>query len=256
MEKRTTAMFKEMIDRLLELAPTDCFITSIDGRNYAPADKQIRRIVAPHEHVPAPLIFNTLQGLADYLNCNPDGLDLDTLTIHVVDFDKVSLIGPLQPGNDNTRFCYASAVAETESFRWGRYMTIEDMIVGIQTGFAMFEDDNDAGPVLELIGNVASEKIHKSKDDGVFQVVEVRTGLTTKAKQTVANPVRLYPWRTFAEIKQPLVLSILRFSRRTDSDSLPEVALIQTESKTWKLTAIERVRAWIKNTLPEVTVIA
>jgi len=54
----------------------------------------------------------------------------------------------------------------------------------------LFDDSGDAKQVLKLVGNMRSEQIRTSEDDGVTQVVGTRAGIVMKAQTEVPNPVR------------------------------------------------------------------
>jgi hypothetical protein len=64
----------------------------------------------------------------------------------------------------------------------------------------------------------------------------------------VPNPVRLAPFRTFRDVfEQPESAFVLRVKK---TPTLPEVGLFEADGGEWRLTAIDRVRAWLVGRLP------
>lgn len=246
-------MLTEVVDKILSLAPIQT--AEIDGQTYLKADQKIHRLRAPAQHPPAALTFATLGGLAEYVVANDDGLNLEEIILHVVDFNRVDLLGRLQPTNDNIRFCHAAAVCSRPAFRWGQWMAIEDFIIALQSDFAEVEGEpDDVDGIIDMLGKVASEHVRTTEDDGFSQMLQVRTGLTTRANVKVENPVKVHPWRTFPEVKQPLTLAVLRF--RNIENQAPRVALFESGGESWRYAAIAAIREWLAEVFPETTILA
>lgn len=244
-------MIKEAIDRVLALSPIQT--TTINDLVYVKGNQQITRLKMPDQRKPDPLRFNTLTGFADYVEANPDNLDDFNLFVQVTRHNSVELHGQLQPGNDNTRFSYAAAYPDGCHFCFGQWQNIEDMIVLLQTCFARPEGiESDVDAIIDLIGNIASERIHTQKDDGFSQRVEVRSGLASKSAVKVENPVRVHPWQTFVEIDQPEMSAVLRF--REVKDNLPMVGLFSSVSTAWQLQTAIKIREWLIERLPTMRV--
>lgn len=240
-------MIKEAIETVLGLAPITTH--AIDENVYCKAGQQVVRLKRPDQLPPKKCVFNTLTGLVDYIETNPDDLDPFKLFLHIVDYGAVDLVGPLQPDNDNLRFIYAAANAEGLQFTFDHWFPVEDMIIALQTCFARPDGiETDVDAIINLIGNIASERIHNQADDGFSQRVEIRSGLTAKSSVKVENPVRVRPWRTFVEIMQPETLAVLRF--REKENGLPHVALFQSKSLAWRAEAMASVRDWLRDKLP------
>jgi hypothetical protein len=245
-------MIRDAIDKILDLAPIQS--VEIDRDTYVKMDQKVTRLKAPEEHAPKPLRFITLTGLADYIIANPDLLDPRNVVLHVTDFLRVECLGPLQPANDNVRFIYAVAHIDRPAFSFGKWMSIEDFIIALQSDFFRNADFDDVDAIIDLLGKVASEHIQTREDDGFSQMVQVRSGLTTTSAVKVENPVRVFPWRTFAEVDQPETLAVLRF--RKAGDGAPLVALFESKGESWRFEAIQSVKEWLTATFPEVHVFA
>ncbi len=55
--------------------------------------------------------------------------------------------------------------------------------------------------LLQLFGNISSEEVRTSSDDGVTQQVVVKQGIKLVDWQTIPTPVLLQPYRTFPEVE-------------------------------------------------------
>lgn len=246
-------MIEKAINRVLQFAQIEKI--DIDGLNYVRADQDVVRLKRPDQKPIKPLIFHTLTGLSDYVEKNIDAIGPTGLTLHVQDYDEVKLIGPIDPLNDNERFCYAAATSDKKTFRFGQWLPIEDFIINLQTCFSFETNEGgDAWSIIDLVGKIASEHIRENKDNGFTQTVQVKTGLTTRSEVAVENPVDLYPWRTFAEIEQPLTRAILRF--KESCEGLPTVALFEPISDQWRLDAIQKIKTWLQKHIEYIPVLA
>jgi hypothetical protein len=209
--------------------------------------------VVDHGPLPDTVEVSTLGAVRDYLTANKDGLSLAALTVHVYSPNRVQVLAPLNV-RDASRATYLGASCDDSTANWlDRYHAIEDFVVGFQTRFA---DAADRPRLLALIGNVKHESVKTAADDGVTQIVQARAGVALVSEVPVPNPVRLTPYRTFREVAQPDSLFVLRV-KAGPAGFLPVVGLFEADGGAWRLTAIERVRAWLAEALPkEVAVLA
>lgn len=194
-----------------------------------------------------PLAVYTLAALSDYVRVNRDTLDLATLVVHVVSPQIVKLSGPLQVRARNREsYVQATALNLTDGVL-GKFMSIEDFIVGLQTRFA---ESADRALVMKLLGNVKHETVKTSQDDGITQIVQAKTGVVLSNEAAVPNPVDLVPYRTFREVTQPSSLFLLRVNAGR-TGGLPEVGLFEADGGAWRLTAVKRIGDWLTEALPE-----
>lgn len=246
-------MITEAIDKILSLA--DVRTLRIGENTYVKSDQQIRRLIRPEDAPPKPIVFKTLTGFADYIEANPDGLDIEKTIIHVSDFNRVHLIGPMQPENENARFVYAMASDSRRVFPFRQWFPIEDFIIALQSDFSRVPDfPDDADDIIHLVGTIASEHVKTQEDDGFTQRVQIQSGLTTKSEVKVENPVYVRPWRTFGEILQPGTPAILRFQNRVNGP--PHVALFDSGGEDWRLKAIALIKTWLESYFPEMNILA
>lgn len=209
-------------------------------------------LIAPGP-TPEALKVYSLGALRDYLKANRDALPMAELVVHVVSPQVVRLSSALR---DVTRhretYVEAAATNLTDGFL-SKFMAIEEFIVGLQTRFVASDATRD---VLKLFGNVKHEQVKTSADDGITQTVSAKVGVVLSAEVPVPNPVALEPFRTFREVLQPVSPFVLRVNSGR-AGGLPEVGLFEADGGAWRLTAVDRIRDWLKDELPaDVAVLA
>lgn len=196
------------------------------------------------------LEINTLQGIVDYLSLN----ESDAPVIHVVSQDTVNVIG-VSTGHFKQRDKFVSATCKPVvggTFAFGNYVDSETFNVALQS---LFLATDELESVLRVVGNIKEEQVRATGDDGRTQTVTARAGIAKVEDVDVPNPVTLQPYRTFREIEQPDSPFILRLRSGVNGQK-PTCALFEADGGKWKLTAIERIKGWLKEKLPEATVIA
>lgn len=79
------------------------------------------------------------------------------------------------------------------------------------------------------------------------QVATINVGVAVKADALVPNPVELIPFRTFQEVDQPAS----KFVFRVGNQEVPTFKLVEAENSIWKNQAIENVKRFLRDALPE-----
>jgi hypothetical protein len=204
---------------------------------------------------PEPLVVHTLGALVEYLVQNRDGLDPKTCTVHVKDHLTVEVCSKLRaPYGQRDVFMRAqtaNVAASSQMFSFGSFLPVEDMIIALQT---LFTDHADRGKVLKLLGSVKDEQVSTQGDDGVSQSVSVKAGISLTEVEEVPNPVYLAPYRTFAEMRQPVSAFVLR-ARKGQHGGIT-FALFEAEGAHWKLEAVERIAEYLKGQIGSFGLIA
>ncbi len=235
-------MIREAIDRILKLAETQTLV--FEERTYT--DREIVPVLRPE---PNPVTLNTLTGVDNYLNENPDGLELDTVLAHVVGPQEVRVFSRLT-GPFEQRMPYLLAQHDMPAFPFGEYMDIETFIIALQ---AKFVQDEMTAQILQIMGTITEDLIRTYADDGITQEVTAKSGLGRVENRPVPNPVTLQPYRTFNEIEQPTGRFVFRL--RPGRSDRPQAALFEADGGAWKLEAIRRIRDWLRAKVPEDVVI-
>lgn len=231
-------MIKEALEYLMNAGKTE--VIEINNQKYT--TKNVIRVTAP---TPEEIKTTTLTGLIDYIKANKDCFVPEDRMIHVRSEHTVELLSPIR--HDATRICHLVCEAKTPILRLNTYLDQESFNVMLQSCFL---DVADRARVLSVISNIKEENVKNTSDDGVSQTVVARAGVTTVDYVQVPNPVKLVPFRTFIEVEQPESKFILRLKDG------PQAALFEADGGEWRLAAMLRIKAYLEDKLPGITVLA
>lgn len=188
------------------------------------------------------LSVGTLQAVVDYLNQNPDGLDLGKLLVHVCDVTTVKVMS-IPFGGWKQRNTYMQAEAVVPAHRFGSWTSPDEFVPYLQSCFVP-SDDLDA--LIKISGNLVDTSEVRVQDDGMSQEVTIRQGAARKAEVPVPSPAVVFPFSTFAEVAQPAHKVVFRLQ-----SSPLACKLIECDGGAWKLEAIANIRTWLIENLPE-----
>jgi hypothetical protein len=235
---------RSFIEKIVELdAPT---VLEVAGRQYA------SKVIVPVKDPAVPILsVGTLEGFADYIEANIDGLEKTTLIIHVIDFNAVSLLSKLD-GSFPQRNTYIQAKSESLKFSFGQYYDVESFNIALQS---MFIQDGETANVLKVVGNVKEEGVRQFNDNGITQEVTVKAGISRVENIAVPNPVVLRPFRTFVEIEQPASKFVFRMKSGKDGQP-PTCALFEADGGKWKQDAIEGIARWLRVKITDIPIIS
>jgi len=237
-------MIEKAINKILELAEVENFV--FDDRQYT--SKKLHPVLEPE---PECLQLNTLTGFVDYVQNNEDALIKNGLIAHVEGYGYVQLLsGLIAPFLQRLQFI--SARHSEPAFVFGQWFDVETFIINVQSQFIQ---DAATAEILKLVGNLKDESVRTVTDDGVTQNVTAKVGVARVNDVDVPNPIALQPYRTFLEIEQPASQFVFRL-RRGREGQLPTCALFEADGGKWKLEAILSIRDYLKEKLPEITIIA
>lgn len=251
-------MIKEALQYLIGLASGERPV--IDGRQYSTTT--LHPVMAPTAEF---LELHSLTGLVDYLrsgsdiSCRvPDGTVIkeeSKIFIHVLGPGTVYLYGALD-SVWHQRECFLKVSLIDNSFRFGQWHEIEDFIVEVQS---KFEVDETVKIILGALSKIDDEAKKTLEDNGVSQKVMIRTGITTLAWGDIPNPIILKPYRTFAEVEQPSCKFVLRLrsaTQRETDQGKPKVALFDAGGNLWQMEAIQAIKNWLHEQLPDIAIMA
>ncbi|MDA8141088.1 MAG: hypothetical protein M0036_20785 [Desulfobacteraceae bacterium] len=239
-------MIKAAIEKILEISSADKgLVERLDGTY---TKDNLTRIKASNQKQPEALVFHTLSGLVEFIDSQSNGagynlIDLSSAAVQVSDYKSVRLIGPIQSDNDNERFSFAKAILDVDGFKFGTWFDLEMFVIALQSQFVV---SKEIEKILQVIGNLASERVRTQKDSGFTQSVQVKVGITLKSEVEIKNPIVLRPWRTFREAVQPTSACVLRL--RESKEGI-ECALWESDGGAWRLEAVKAVAEWIKANL-------
>jgi len=228
-------MIQKALQYLVGLGATE-IKRDADGVKWAHVPGRVDRVLDP---LPEKLEFHTLEGLAQYITTDPDGISTDRF-LHVESPTLVSLLEAIED-TDPRRVTLATAEFTPPAQRFGQYLTVEDFLIWLATGFV---DACDRASVVKLVGNLRSEKVQTLADDGFTQVAAARAGVSKVAEVEIKNPVMLQPYRTFSESVQPASPYVLRLKEK---DGAMLVALFEVGDTSWRVAAASNIRETLRS---------
>ncbi|MFB5189042.1 hypothetical protein [Alicyclobacillus fastidiosus] len=184
------------------------------------------------------IVVHSLSGLVQYLKSEFDGSQ--TLMIHVEDPTTVNVLTNFT--RDRKRNLLVQAKAMIPEFRCDKWYGAEDFNIKPQSVFVTNAHRDD---MLKVVGNIKDENVATFGDDGVSQQVTAKTGVATVGSVKVPNPVKLAPYRTFVEVRQPESNFVFRMR------SGPECALFESDGGAWKVEAMDTVQQYLQKELDE-----
>lgn len=142
---------------------------------------------------------------------------------------------------------------DTKGFRLNQQQQVEDFIIGLQ---AHFVPSDEVAYLMGVVGNVADSSTLEVGDNGVTQSVKLRKGLTLtdKAATELKSIINLRPYRTFAELEQPVSPFVFRMARR--DGAMPTAALFEADDLKWKLTAMDSIKDFLAQRIKDLPILA
>ncbi len=240
MIKEAIEKFESIVKRGFEIRTEE-----INGHTYTPDN--LRRLRKSKETTLEPVIVHTLTGIVDLYN---QVKDIGQMSFHILNPRQVELLGDIQTSNFNERFLYGRADLNCNSFNFGEFILAENFIVSLMS---MFEPTDTTKALMAWCGNVAAESTVKNEDDGISQSIAISSGITTKKRVTIENPITLKPYRTFREVEQPESQFVFRARSASDGFSF---ALFAADGQAWQIDAIKNIKDWLSERVDEGLIIA
>ena len=217
----------EVINKIEEMIPPT--ILSIGENTYA--SKNIQQIPVP---IASELEVFSLESVLDYVNLNPD--KSNKFIINVSDYNEVMVLGSLNENKERSMYLHAKIKS---SLKLNQYLMVEDFILMLLTCFMA---EPQQGALLQIASNITDELIKTNKDDGITQSVTVKSGIARLSTESLPNPVKLVPYRTFPEITQPEGLFAFR-AQKTNSG--PMLGLFDVDQNNWKIVTIREIKVYL-----------
>lgn len=242
-------MIEAAIDKILSLAEVQHLnLEGGDGVSRQYTSSPIHPVKEPMQDVQG---ASTLSGFIDLLQVGVNDYIKDECFVQVNGHNAVSL-NKLACNDWGDRQTHVLCkLPELGHFEFGRWMDQEAFIIVLQ---AFFGPTEDREYVLKTVSTIIGESIRTSQDDGISQVATTRAGIVTKGEETVKRLVKLMPYRTFREIEQPTSNFVFRI--RAKPNEAPACALFEADGGTWKLDAVQRIKAYLVSASVGMPVIA
>lgn len=227
-------MLKDAIQYLVGLK--DNKIYEINGETYS--DRDLTRIP---RHVPHPSRIGVtgLDSIVKLVRNELDMFDNLPLFIRVDGARKVTVFSTYDDEMDRDNLYEASC--DVPDF-WEGFREQENAIIELRSKFA---PGDGVDYLLDLLSRISKDNGVTTRDNGVSQEVEARTGVSLKQLVQVKPRVKLRPYRTFLEVEQPESEFILRL----DNDG--NVGLFEADGGMWKMQAKAGIVAYFEEKLAE-----
>lgn len=228
-------MIKEALQYITELKERSMEprVLSIEGKTYC--DK---KLTLYHNFDMARAVeVNTLTSIVDYIKGKPEELRESTI-IHIASPTKVFLYSGLI--DERKRECLMTANAIVNEFRFDHYYDQERFLIELQANFL---DTDDLLNIRMVAGNIQAGTTSNYDDDGISQKTTIKSGIANNADVIVPNPVKLKPYRTFAEIEQPESAYVFRIK---EMDGVPAFKLVEADGGLWKNATMRKIKEYLE----------
>jgi len=159
--------------------------------------------------------------------------------VRVAGPDKVFVSTSYLP--DMSRNCLYSATADVPGYREG-WRDQEKAVIELRS---LFVPGDGTKYLLDLLSKMSKDSGVTTKDNGVTQTVEAKTGVSLKENVNVNPRVKLQPFRTFLEVAQPESEYLLRIN----DDG--QIGLFEADGGVWKLEAKSNIKAYLDDKLSD-----
>ncbi len=234
---------KDAINKIEELVKSTQLL-SVNGKVYS--HQELHRVydepLAQAEYV------HSLTGFVDFIDRNVDNLELvQDYIVKVEDVTTVRMVSVLSDFKRRREIIVQAELDDNfESFPFDRFLEQEDFLIKLHSLFEKKEGD-DFDYVSQMISKIKQANSADTEDDGVTQRVTLKKGVSGALSEqgTVKHIVKLSPYRTFREIKQPESQFLLRI--KTNRDGSPLVALFEADGGSWRNEARLEIAKFLKD---------
>lgn len=200
------------------------------------SDKDLYRI---ENKLADTIVLLSLSGLAEMIKQEINEYNLP-LFVRATSAERVHVFGAIR--DDMQREMPYTATAKFIGFDYDRYMSIENMIIGLKSRFAPTEDRDY---LVQLLGNITDQQSVQTKDDGITQSATVKSGIQLVGEQRIKPIVSLKPYRTFLEVEQPESDFLIRLKDGS-------AALFEADGGAWEREAVKNVADKLRELLEDV----
>lgn len=200
------------------------------------SDKDLYRI---ENKLADTIVLSSLSGLAEMIKQEINEYNLP-LFVRATSVERVHVFGAIR--DDMQREMPYTAIAKFIGFDYDRYMSIENMIIGLKSRFAPTEDRDY---LVKLLGNITDQQSVQTKDDGITQSATIKSGIQLVGEQRIKPIVSLKPYRTFLEVEQPESDFLIRLKDGS-------AALFEADGGVWEREAVKNIADKLRELLEDV----
>lgn len=232
-------MIKSALEYIIGLKKPETI--EIDGRTFI--NGGYHPVLSPYN---ATVNLHTLTGLVDIIKKEYGG---ENLVINIKSHTEVEVVSCVY-GGEMQRDTHYTVTAILPSLNFGRSMEMESFIIELQSKFMPDENRNN---LLNFASRVRFDDNQEIYDNGVSQMVTVKTGVAKLENTQTPNPVKLRPFRTFHNVEQPASDFIFRIDKNRG------FMLVEADGGAWKNEAMQNIKAYLQEAFkdfPDITVVA
>jgi len=239
------------VDKIVALQKQIPEVVTAAGQTFLTHD--LHRVM---EFDPRPEAFklSTLTGLRDYLKANVENVALDKVIVHVNDYTSVTVETAYEGETKKRTYVLGVKLDQNlKTFQFGQWMSTDDFILAART---LFHGNGAMDELVKYASLVSVEDGTTLEDNGVSTTMRIKKSVTSGVTNEVTSTgfYTLIPFRTFREIEQ--IESLFLFRMKIVEGKGAQVALFEADGGSWRLEAVNRIKAWITREVPTVTVIA
>lgn len=228
-----SGILAEFVDKIISLrAPT---VIEVAGQQYS--NQRFERI-KPHVDRPSVYEVTGLDSIVQLLRKEIDRVG-GFAFVRVASHDRVYVSTSYQA--DMSRNTLYAATADVPGFRGG-WRDQEQAVIELRS---LFIPGAGTKYLLDLLSRMSKDSGVTTKDNGVTQTVEAKTGVSLKQNVEINPRVKLQPFRTFLEVSQPESEYLLRVNEGGD------IGLFEADGGVWKLEAKRNVRDYLSDKLSD-----
>ncbi len=232
-----TENIKEALQYAVELSEREEKTIEVDGKQYYDAGSHNLRELDPKKY-PERLYLTTLDSLIDYYKNNINKI-AEQRTMIVVDNPREVYVYT-EDDELKKRTLLITIEADLPKLSFGQFMSADEFNIMMQSKFL---NQYDRENTIDFASKLVFEDGADIEDDGVSQITTVKQGVASRAKAKAPNPVKLAPYRTFLEVKQPESDFILRLDKNAN------LALFEADGGFWKIQAVRLVKEYLSENL-------
>ena len=219
-----SGILAEFVEKIISLK--DPTIIEVAGQQYA--NQEFARI-KPHVDRPSVYEVTGLDSIVQLLRKEIERVG-GFAFVRVAGHDRVYVSTSYRA--DMSRDTLYTATADVPGFRQG-WRDQEQAVIELRS---LFIPGAGTKYLLDLLSRMSKDSGVTTRDNGVTQTVEAKTGVSLRQNVEINPRVKLQPFRTFLEVEQPESEYLLR---------VDENGRFEADGGVWKLEAKRNVKEYL-----------
>lgn len=239
MESAWPSVLKDAIEKIEAMSKP--MTGEVNGRWYVILPNGEYKEILPEHANPETIELNSLDAVVTMVKTEA----IQHLTPVFISVPTATTVKVFSPSDDeprNERFTFYRATAtDVPGWEPSVKLPFDQAAVALQT---RFQEGSDREYCLQLLSNITTGAKVTYNDTGVATTVVTQKGVALQQNQMIKPLVRLRPYRTFQEVKQPEGLFLIRIDERG-------ITFTEADGGMWRLEARKTVAAYLKGALAD-----